>query len=82
MNMDESPHVPIILGRPFLAAVGVEINVQTGTISFRMCEERVNFYFPPFIPSLVPITSPPLAAPMPTTPPNSVSRIEVFDGDG
>jgi len=82
MDMDESSHVPIILGRPFMATTEAEIDVKVGTISFWMCGERVDFYFPPPTPSPAPVTSPPPAAPMPTIPPNAVSRTEVFDADG
>ena len=46
-DMDESTHVPIILGRPFLATAGVAIDVKTGTIYFWMCGERADFCFPP-----------------------------------
>ena len=37
MDMDESLHMPIILGRLFLATVGAKIDVQAGTLSFRIC---------------------------------------------
>jgi len=82
MDMDESPHMPIILGRPFLATAGAKINVQTGTLSFRICGERVDFFFPPPIPSPAPATSPPPPALVPAAPPYVFTSIEVFDGDG
>ena len=47
VDMEESPHMPIILGRPFLATAGAEINVQAGTLSFCICGVRVDFSFPP-----------------------------------
>ena len=82
--------MPIILGRPFLATVGAEINVQAGTLSFCICGERVNIYFPPPIPTPAPATSPPPPAPLPTPPPTPVPEVppyastslKVFDGDG
>jgi len=64
VDMDESPHMPIILGRLFLATAGAEINVQAGTLSFGMCGERVDFYFPPPIPAPAPTTYPPPLAPV------------------
>jgi len=82
MDMNESPHMPIILGRPFLATAGAEIDVQAGTLSFRICGERVDFCFPPPIPSSVPATPPPPPAPIPVAPPDVPASIEVFDGDG
>jgi len=82
VDRDESSHVPIILGRPFLATVGAKIDVQAGTISSRMCGEMVDFCLPTHIPSSVLVTYPPPAAPMPVVPPDAVSTIEVFDGDG
>ena len=82
MDMNKSSHMPIILGRPFTATAGAEINIQAGTISFHMCGERVDFCSPPPIPSSAPISSPPPAVPMHTVLPNVVSRIKVFDGDG
>jgi len=58
MDMDESPHMPIIMGKPFLATTGVEIDMQAGTLSFRICGERVDFCFPP--PIYLPQHLPPL----------------------
>ena len=90
VDMEESPHMPIILGRPFLATAGAEINVQAGTLSFCICGERVSFCFPPPMPTPAPTTSPPPPAPSPTLPPVPVTTIppplptsfEAFDGDG
>jgi len=89
VDMDESPSMPIILGRPFLATVGAEINVQAGTLSFCICGERVDFCFPSPIPTPAPTTCPPPPAPSPTTlparvpvvPPSISTRLEVFNGD-
>jgi len=82
VDKGESPYMPIILGRPFLATVGAEINVQAGTLSFSICGERVDFCFPPPIPTPAPTTSPPPPAPVPAAPPNILLSIEVFDGNG
>jgi len=90
VDMDESPSMPIILGRPFLATTGAEINVQAGTLSLCTCGERVDFCFPPPIPTPAPATSPPPPAPSPTPPPVLIpaippsfsTRLEVFNGDG
>jgi len=73
--------MPLILGRPFLAAVGAEIEVRVGTLSFRICGERVDFCFPPPIPTPAPPTSPPPLAPVTAALPNNFISIEVFDRD-
>jgi len=67
-DMDESLHMLIILGRPFLTTAGAEINVQAGTLSFCICGERVHFCFPPPIPTPAPATFSPPPAPIPTPP--------------
>ena len=36
LEMDEEPKDPIILGRPFLASVGVVIHVKGGKIDFNL----------------------------------------------
>jgi len=90
VDMDESPRMPLILGRPFLATVGAEINVQAGALSFCICGEMVDFSFPPPIPTSAPAISPPPPAPLPTPPPAPVAAVppyvstslEIFDGDG
>ena len=69
----------IILGRPFLATAGEEIDLQAGTISFRICGERVNFCF---LAPISPSALDPPAAPMPVVPPDVFASIKVFDGDG
>jgi len=79
MDIDESPHMPIILGRPSLATVGAEIDVQADTLSFQICGERVDFCFPPPIPSPAPTTSPPPLADVLVAPPDVFTSIEVFD---
>jgi len=82
VDMEESPHMPIILGRPFLVTAGAKINVQAGTLSFCICGERVDFCFPPPLPTLAPATSTPPPAPVPAIPPSVSTSLEVFDGDG
>jgi len=90
VDMEESPHMPLILGRPFLVTAGAEINVQAGTLSFCICGERVDFCFPPPIPTPAPATSPPPPAPLPTpplapipaVPPYASTSVKVFNGDG
>jgi len=72
MDMDESSHVPIILGRPFLTIVGAAIDVPAGKISFQLCGQKVNSYFPPPIALSVP------APPVPAVPTIS-HMIKVFD---
>ena len=82
MNIGESLHVPLILGRPFLATAGAKIDVQAGTLSFRICGKKVDFCFPPSIPSPAPTISPPPLAPVPVAPPIVFTSIKVFDGGG
>ena len=81
VDMEESPHMPIILGRPFLATAEAEINLQAGTLSFRICEEMVDFCFPPPIPTPAPAACPLPPAPSPTTPPIGSISTTVVDGD-
>ena len=58
------------------------IDVQVGTMSFQLCVERVDFYFPPPTPPLVP-TPPSLpGAHTYSVPHAAVSSVIVFDGDG
>lgn len=82
MHMDESSQIPIILRRSFLATAGAMINVQAGTMSFQFCGERVDFYFPPPLPSSVPALPTPPEAPAYSVPHVANSGITVFDGDG
>jgi len=82
VDMEESPHTPIILGRPFLATAGAKINMQAGTLSSCICGERVDFYFSPLIPTPAPATSTPPQAPVPANPLSVSTTLEVFDGDG
>jgi len=74
--------MPIILGRPSLATAGAEINVQAGTLSFYICGERVDFCFPPPLPTPAPATFTPPPALVPAIPPSVSTSLEVFNGDG
>jgi len=60
----------------------VVIDVQVGTLSLQLCEEMVDFYFSPLTPYLVPAIFPPPTIPMHTVLLDTISQIEVFDGDG
>jgi len=77
LDMDESSHTPIILGRPFLATAGAKIEVKVGTISFEILGKRVDFCLPS-----APVICPSSVAPMPAIPSANASRVEVFDRDG
>lgn len=43
LDMKEDVHLPIILGRPFLATAGTLIDVQEGIIKFRVNDEELVF---------------------------------------
>ncbi|XP_050877115.1 uncharacterized protein LOC127080869 [Lathyrus oleraceus] len=43
MDIKEDSHIPIILGRPFLATVGAIIDVKKGNLTFEVGEEKVEF---------------------------------------
>ena len=81
LDMDDAFPPPFILGRPFLATAGAVIDVQTGTMSFTVCGERVDFHFLPPIPSPAPGAHSALAAPTVSTPP-AVVRVELHDWGG
>ena len=82
LDMDESFHAPVILGRPFLATVGAVIDVQAGIISFQLCGEKVDFYFPPPTPSLLPVIPCSPEAHVHTVPPDATLGTTIFDVDG
>ena len=42
-DMKENMHIPIILGRPFLATARTLINVQEGKLTFRVNGEELTF---------------------------------------
>jgi len=71
VDMEESPHMPLMLGRPFPATAKAKNNVQAGTLSLCICGERVNFCFPPPIPTPAPATCPPPPAPVPVASPDN-----------
>jgi len=82
LDMDEDLLAPLILGRPFLATARAVINVQTGTISFTICGERVDFSFPPPAPPSAPILPSPPEESIPLSPFAAVSGVEISDGNG
>ena len=45
INMEEDKHVPLLLGRPFLAIGAALINVKKGELTLRVGEEEVKFNF-------------------------------------
>jgi len=81
LDMLDNPHVSIIIGSSILAIAGAVIHVQADTISFQLCGEMVDFYFPPPTPSLELAILPPPVAPMFTVPPATIYEITIFDGD-
>ena len=46
MEMEEDSHIPIILGRPFLATAGVMIDVKNDKLSLQLGDEKVEFHLP------------------------------------
>ncbi|XP_021722473.1 uncharacterized protein LOC110689963 [Chenopodium quinoa] len=43
MEMEEDAHVPIILGRPFLATAGAIIDMKNGKITFEVSDEKMEY---------------------------------------
>ncbi|XP_021756140.1 DNA damage-inducible protein 1-like [Chenopodium quinoa] len=43
MEMEEDAHVPIILGRPFLATAGAIIDMKNGKITFEVGDEKIEY---------------------------------------
>ncbi|XP_021730801.1 uncharacterized protein LOC110697731 [Chenopodium quinoa] len=43
MEMKEDAHVPIILGRPFLATAGAIVDMKNGKITFEVDDEKVEY---------------------------------------
>jgi len=70
LDMDEDYPAPFILGHPFLATPGAVIDVQTGTMSFTVCGERVDFCIPPPTSSPAPGAHSAFATPTVSTPPH------------
>ena len=82
LGTDEDLPVPLILGRIFLATAGVVIDVPTGTMSFTMYGERVNFCFPSPAPLLTSGTQFAPVVPPLSSPPLTMSRVESTDCSG
>ncbi|XP_050889634.1 uncharacterized protein LOC127094918 [Lathyrus oleraceus] len=49
MDIKEDSHIPIILGRPFLAIAGAIIHVKKGRLKFEVGEEKVEFLLAKFL---------------------------------
>lgn len=49
MDIKEDFHIPIILGRPFLAIVEAIIDVKKGRLTFEVGEEKVEFLLAKFM---------------------------------
>lgn len=49
MDIKEDSHIPIILGRPFLATIGAIIDVKKGRLTFEVGEEKVDFLLAKFL---------------------------------
>ena len=49
MDINEDWHIPIILGRPFLAIAGAIIDVKKGRLTFKVGEEIVEFLLAKFL---------------------------------
>ena len=49
MDIKEDSHIPIILGRPFLATAGAIIDVKKGKLTFEVGEEKVEFILAQFL---------------------------------
>ncbi|XP_050893955.1 uncharacterized protein LOC127100728 [Lathyrus oleraceus] len=49
MDIKEDSHIPIILGRPFLATAGAIIDVKKGRLTFEVGEEKVEFLLAKFL---------------------------------
>jgi hypothetical protein len=43
MDISEDSHIPILLGRPFLATAGAIIDVKKGKITFEVGDEKIEF---------------------------------------
>ena len=80
--MDEDFSTPLILGRPFLATAGTVIDVQTGTMSFTICGERMDFSFPPPTPPSAPVLHPPSKEPISISPFGVVPGMDIYDETG
>lgn len=43
MDIEEDSHIPILLGKPFLAADGTILDVKKGKLTFEVGDEKINF---------------------------------------
>ncbi|XP_050891269.1 uncharacterized protein LOC127096766 [Lathyrus oleraceus] len=43
MDIKKDNHIPILLGRPFLATTGAIIDVKIGKLTFEVAEEKIEF---------------------------------------
>ncbi|XP_042441300.1 uncharacterized protein LOC122026634 [Zingiber officinale] len=50
LDMDEDPKITIILGRPFLATAGANIDVKNHQLSLKVCKEELIFNLSPTSP--------------------------------
>jgi len=46
MEKEEESHIPIILGKPFLATAGAMIDVKNDKLSLQVGDEKVEFNLP------------------------------------
>lgn len=46
IDIKEDSNIPILLGRPFLATIGVIIDVKRGKLNFEVGEEKIEFILP------------------------------------
>lgn len=49
MDIKEDSHIPIILGRPFLATIGAIIKVKNGKLTLEVGEEKFEFILAQFL---------------------------------
>jgi hypothetical protein len=49
MDIKEDSHIPILLGRPFLATAGAIIDVKRGKLTFEVGEEKIKFILSQFM---------------------------------
>lgn len=49
MDIEEDPHIPILLGRPFLVTIGAIIDVKKGNLTFKVGDEKIEFILSKFM---------------------------------
>ena len=79
LDMDEDFPAPLIF---VLATAGIVIVVQADTLSFQLCEERVDFSFPPLALPLAPVLPSPSEEPISISPFDDAPGVDIFDGNG